>query len=61
VENVKYLGSVFNYARSNREIESRIAMAKAAFGKKALFTSKLGLNLMKKLLTFWHRSFTFKF
>jgi hypothetical protein len=32
-----------------REIESRIAMAEAAFNKKkALFTNKLHLNLKKK-------------
>ena len=34
-----------------REIKSRIAMAKAAFNKKkTLFTSKLDLNLRKKLI-----------
>jgi hypothetical protein len=33
-----------------RETESRIAMAKAAFNKKALFTNKLHLNLTKKPL-----------
>jgi hypothetical protein len=34
-----------------RKIKSRIAMAKAAFNKKkALFTSKLDLNLRKKLM-----------
>jgi hypothetical protein len=33
------------------EIKSRIAMANAAFSKKkTLFTSKLDLNLMKKLV-----------
>ena len=32
------------------EIKSRIAMAKAAFNKKNLFTSKFGLNLRKKLV-----------
>ena len=33
------------------EIKSRIAMAKAAFNKKnTLFTSKLDLNLRKKLV-----------
>jgi hypothetical protein len=37
-----------NDARCTREIKSRIAMAKAAFNKKALFTSKLDLNLRKK-------------
>jgi hypothetical protein len=55
LENVEY----FNYlvstittdARCTREIKSRIAMAKAAFNKKKnLFTSKLDLNLRKKLV-----------
>jgi hypothetical protein len=32
------------------EIKSRTAMAKAAFNKKTLFTSKLDLNLKKKLV-----------
>jgi hypothetical protein len=37
--------------RCTREIKSRIAMAKAAFNKKKkLFTSKLELNLRKKLV-----------
>ena len=37
--------------RCTREIKSRIAMAKAAFSKKkTLFTSKLDLNLRKKLI-----------
>jgi len=37
--------------RCRQEIKSRIAMAKAAFSKKkALFTSKLDLNLKKKLV-----------
>jgi len=40
-----------NDGRSTREIKSRIAMAKAAFRKKkTLFTSKLDLNLRKKLI-----------
>ena len=39
------------YVRSKSDIRSKIAMAKAAFGKKkALFTRKLGLNLKSKLL-----------
>jgi len=52
VECFKYLGSMLtNDGRSTREIKSRIAMAKAAFNKKkALFTSKLDLNLRKKLV-----------
>ena len=52
LENVEYLGSMItNDGRCTREIKSRIAMAKAAFSKKkTLFTSKLNLNLRKKLL-----------
>jgi hypothetical protein len=42
---------ITNDARCTREIKSRIAMAKAAFDKKkTLFTSKLALNLRKKLV-----------
>jgi hypothetical protein len=38
-------------ARCTREIKSSIAMAKEAFNKtKTLFTSKLDLNLRKKLV-----------
>jgi hypothetical protein len=44
-----FLGSMINYARCTREIKSRTAMAKAAFNKKS-FTSKLDLNLRKKLV-----------
>jgi hypothetical protein len=41
---------ITNDARCIREIRSRIATARAAFNKKkALFTSKLDLNLRKKL------------
>ena len=52
VECFKYLGSVLtNDGRGTCEIKSRIAMAKAAFSKKkTLFTSKLDLNLSKKLI-----------
>jgi hypothetical protein len=52
VEYLNYLGSMItNDARSTREIKSIIAMAKAAFNnKKNLFTSKLDLNLRKKLV-----------
>jgi len=52
VECFKYLGSLLtNDGRCTREIKSRIAMAKAAFSKKkTLFTSKLNLNLRKKLI-----------
>jgi hypothetical protein len=42
---------ITNNARCTREIKSRIATAKAAFNKKkALFTSKLDLNLRNKLV-----------
>ena len=52
VECFKYLGSLLtNDGRWTREIKSRIPMAKAAFSKKkTLFTSKLDLNLRKKLI-----------
>ena len=52
VECFKYLGSILtNDGRCTCEIKSRIAMAKAAFSKKKmLFTSKLNLNLRKKLI-----------
>ena len=55
LENVrcfKYLGSLLtDDGRCTCEIKSRIAMAKAAFNKKKnLFTSKLDLNLRKKLV-----------
>jgi hypothetical protein len=45
VEYFNCLGGI----KCTREIKSRIAMAKAAFNKKALFTSKLDPNLRKKL------------
>jgi len=53
VECFKYLGSLLtNDGRCTCEIKSRIAMAKAAFSKKkTLFTSKMDLNLRKKLIT----------
>ena len=52
VECYKYLGSMLtNDGSCTREIKSRIAMAKAAFSKKkTLFTSKLDINLRKKLI-----------
>jgi hypothetical protein len=54
VENVKefnYLGNMITYdARCTREIKARIAMAKAAFNKKTLLTSKIDLELRKKLV-----------
>jgi hypothetical protein len=51
VEYFNYLGSMItNDARCTREIKSGIVMTKAAFNKKTLFTSKLDLNLRKKLV-----------
>ena len=52
VECFNCLGSMItNDARCTREIESRIAMAKAASNrKKTLFTGKLNLNLRKTLV-----------
>jgi hypothetical protein len=51
VEYFNYLGCMITHdARYACEIKSRIAMAKAAFNKKTLFTSKLHLNLRKKLV-----------
>ena len=54
LENVKcfkYLGNILtDDGRCACEIKSRIAMAKAAINKKNLFTSKLNLNLRKKLV-----------
>ena len=52
VEYIKYLGSMLtNDGRCTCESKSRIAMAKAAFNKKkTLSTSKLDLNLRKKLV-----------
>ena len=56
LENVKcfnYLGSMLtDDGRCTCEIKSRSAMAKAAFNKKKknVFTSKLDLNLRKKLV-----------
>jgi hypothetical protein len=51
---VEYLncvgGILTNDARCTREIKYRIAMAKAAFSKGALFTRKLDCNLRKKPL-----------
>jgi len=52
VECFKYLSSMLtNDGRCTCEIKSKIAIAKAAFSKKkTLFTSKLDLNLRKKLI-----------
>ena len=48
----KYLGSkLTDDGMCTGEVESKFAMAKAAFNKnKNLFTSKLDLNLRKKLV-----------
>jgi hypothetical protein len=53
VEYFNYLGSMItNDPRCTREIKSRVVMSKAAFNKKKNpFTSKLDLNLRKKLVT----------
>jgi hypothetical protein len=51
VEYFNYLGSLLTSdARCTREIKFRTATAKAAFKKKTLFTSKLDLNLRRKLV-----------
>jgi hypothetical protein len=52
VEEFNYLDSMItNDARCTREIKTRIAMLKALFNKKkTLFTSKLDLELRKKLV-----------
>jgi hypothetical protein len=41
---------ITNDARCTHEIKSRIAMAKAALNKTTRFTSKLDINLRKKLV-----------
>jgi len=58
VECFKYLGSILtNDGRCTREIKYRVVMAKAAFNKKKThFTSKLDLNLRKKLVKCYIRS-----
>jgi hypothetical protein len=52
VEYFKYLGSMLtNDGRCTCEVKSRIAIAKTAFNKKrAPFTSKMDLELRKKLV-----------
>jgi len=52
MECFKYLDSILtNDGRCTCEVKSRIVMAEAAFSKKkSLFTSKLDLNLRKKLV-----------
>jgi hypothetical protein len=54
MNSIQLLGAMINDARCTREIKSRIAMAKAAFNKKKnLFTSKLDLNIRKKLVKYY--------
>jgi len=54
VEHFKHLGNMItNDARSTREIKSQAAMAKEAVNKKTLFTSKMDLNLRKKLVGYY--------
>jgi hypothetical protein len=57
-EYFNYLGSTITRdARCTCEIKSRIATAKAAFNKKKnIFTSKLDLNLRKKLVNWYTRN-----
>jgi len=51
VESFKYLGSILtNDGRCTCEIKGSIAMAKAEFNKKTLFTSTLDLELRRKLV-----------
>jgi len=51
VEYFKYLANMItDDAICTHEINCRIAMAKAAFNKTTLFTSKLNLNLRDKLI-----------
>jgi hypothetical protein len=61
VEYFNYLVSTMtNDARCAREITCRVTVAKAAsYKKKAIFTSKLDLNLRKKLVKcyIWDISF----
>jgi len=53
-EDVEYFSYLCNLiikdAKWAREIISRFAMAKTAFNKKTIFTSKLDLNLRKKIV-----------
>jgi len=48
---INCFGSLITYdARCTREIKSKIAVSKAAFSKKTLFTNKSDLKLRKKLV-----------
>jgi hypothetical protein len=60
VEYFNYLGSMItNAARCTREIKSRIAVAKAAFNKKTLFTSKTGLKFKEETRKVLHLEHSF--
>jgi hypothetical protein len=61
MEYFSYLGRMTtNDARCTREIKSTIAMAKAAFNKKkTVFTSKLDLNVRKKIVNCYIWSIAF--
>jgi hypothetical protein len=51
MEEFNYLGSIITSgARCTREIKARIAVAKAAFNKKNILTSKLDFELRKELV-----------
>jgi hypothetical protein len=51
LEYFNYLGSITtNDARCARGIKCRVSMTKAAFNKKTLITSKMDLDLYKKLV-----------
>jgi hypothetical protein len=56
VETVEYFNylncKIRNDARRTLEIKSNTVMATEEFNKETLFVSKLGLNLMKKLVKF---------
>jgi hypothetical protein len=59
VDYLNYLGSIIrNDTRCTREIKFGIATAKVAFNKKIIFTSKLDLNLRKKLVKCYTWSIT---
>jgi hypothetical protein len=50
---------ILNDVKCTCEIKSSTAMAKAAFNKKVLFTSKMDLELRKKLVKCYIRSVAF--
>jgi hypothetical protein len=60
VKHFNDLGSrTTNDARCTLEIKSRSVMAKAAFNKKILLSSKLDLNLRKKLVKCYIKEHSF--